>query len=286
MSYTSLQFLVYDSTTDANYRAWGSAVSAALSAMGMVQTADPQINWLTVTAPAANSFNSEFWRFADALQTGATQIFFRVDYGRSSAGAPRIRFTLGTGTTGSGALSGFITTTMDPLGNSTGTGAGVTNDCWFSGFTDRVGMLLWRSAGVNNACGFVIERTKDTSGANSSDGVTIVALGAAAGASPQQQTIAFGTGVANITASRSYVGFANGQNASGAFNNNIPMSPIFPDYGFYGNPLTTLGFVHTQDVAEGCFFTTTLYGATRTYIATGNFSVATPANSKACLRYD
>ena len=85
MSYTSQQFLVCDNGSNANFRAWGSAISAALAAMGWTQTADTgQVNWSTVTVPAAGAYVYEIWQPADAFQTGPTQYFLKLEYGNIS----------------------------------------------------------------------------------------------------------------------------------------------------------------------------------------------------------
>ena len=46
MSYVSQQFLLYDNSSTANFIAWGSALSAAISSMGWIQTTDTgQVVW-------------------------------------------------------------------------------------------------------------------------------------------------------------------------------------------------------------------------------------------------
>ena len=294
MGYTSQQFLLLDSSSDANFRVWGSAISAALTSMGWAMTADTgQVNWTTVTAPAAGTFVYEIWEPQDALQTGGTVFYLKLEYSKTS-GSPagiRVRASLGTGTNGSGTLTGFVTSAMETAGTQAALSFSV--ECDFSGDTDRMGFILGRgSAAGTNAplpAAFFIERTKNSDGTNSSDGVTLVSRdGNNSGTfSGVQQTIVFGVGLGNLNTSLSLAALANGGNASDAFNNNIPVSPLFPIYGKYGNPMTTLCFVHTQDVAEGCLFTTTLYGVTRTYLACGTFrGLTVPANCRTCMRYD
>lgn len=293
MSYTSQQFLIFDNSSDANYRSWGSAISAALDSMGVSKTSDTgQVNWTTVTSPASGSFNYEIRKFTDALQTGSTQIFFKFEYGSSSGSpkGPRLRISVGTSTDGAGNLTGMTMGNFEP-GSTSGVGQGsVTYECNFSGDTDRFCIMLWRNLNAQGAPIILCtERTKNTDGTNSSDGVTVIQFGNSG--SPTgggQQTMVFGgAGAANATAGRSYLGLYNGTGASDAFNNNVPVSPIWPDYGKYGNPMTVIAFVHSQDVAEGCEFTVTLYGATRTYLRTGNISQVVPSsNMVPCMRYD
>lgn len=289
MGYTSQQFLVCDNSSLANFKAWGSAISAAIAAMGWVQTADTgQVNWSTIAAIPSSNYVYEIWKPADALQTGATQFFLKMQYGFSTTRVA-MQATLGTGTDGAGNLTGYTTSALPLLSTSNTANQGSTPyECDFSGDVDRLGMMLWRNSGSQFARALLaIERTKATDGTDSSDGVTLI--GGTYGATQTQQTLVFGTGAAPVSATGNFNSPIDGNNASGAFANNVPVSPIFPCYGLYGNPMTTVCCVHTQDVAEGCFFTTTLYGSTRTYIASGMVGLApgvTPKTANICLRYD
>jgi hypothetical protein len=294
MSYASQQFLTADNSTDANYRLWGSAISAAISAMGWVASSDTgQINWTTVTSPASGSFNYEIWKPGDA----GTVFYFKIEYGSSSGSpkGPRLRFSIGTSTDGAGTLTGLTTGTVE-CNSTTTTGQGVNSyDCYFSGDTDRLGILFWRNHAAAGIIQMVIvERTKNTDGTNSSEGVTLVTFNGSGGntAAMGQQTIVFGVARAirsydESSGGGSYFGIVSGATGSSAFNNNIAMTPIFPYYGKFGNPMTCVGFVRSADVAEGCKFTTTLYGSTRTYLATGAMVTNSQVTmGKACMRFD
>lgn len=288
---TSQLYLIEDNTTDANFRSWGSAVSAAILAMGWAATSDTgQVNWTTVTSPASGVFVYEIWKPTDALQTGASQFFLKVEYGSSSAGTKgaRFRMSIGTATNGSGTLTGFVSTVFEPgISNAGGQGTALVFETDISGDTDRLGIILWRTLGGHNPM-FAIERTKNTDGTNNAEGVTIVATQNTSGVvNGGQQTIMFGVGVAPLPASRSYMAMSLGQNASGGFNNNIPICPIFPYYGKFGNPMTAIAMAQAADIAAGALVTTTLYGASRTYLshATGP-SVVQPANAIFLLRWD
>lgn len=297
MSYVSQQFLLCDNSSTANFKNWAQAISAAFGSAGWTQTADTgQVNWSTVTVPVAGSFVYEVWQPADALQTGSTAYYVRIEYGTSSGSpaGPRLRINIGAATDGAGNLTGLTMTRQEAIAtNSTGQGSLLTYDCYFCGDTDRFNIMMWRGLGVGSGSGggslavmYSIERTRQTDGTNISDGVSLIPLGSnAPGVAQTQQIINFGIGVASF-ATRTYGFMTDGNNASGAFNNSIPVCPTFPIYGKIGNALTGVGWVHTQDVAEGCIFTTTLYGATRTYIACGNFATLPSTTVKACMRYD
>jgi len=98
---------VLDHTSDAGFRAWGSELSGKFSAVGMVQTADSgQINWTTVTRPGASTAAGyEIWK----LSSG--NLYFKIEYGTgSNTSAPQFWLTVGTGSDGSGSLTGQTST--------------------------------------------------------------------------------------------------------------------------------------------------------------------------------
>jgi hypothetical protein len=90
-------------TSTATFQAWGSELSAKFALVGCVQTADTgQINWLTVawTATINTAQGYEIWRNSDS------SIFFKVEYGTGSTNLPSLWITAGTGSNGSGTITG------------------------------------------------------------------------------------------------------------------------------------------------------------------------------------
>ncbi|MCB1713466.1 MAG: hypothetical protein KDH96_13660, partial [Candidatus Riesia sp.] len=68
------------SSTDALFRDWGSKLSAAIQAVGLVKTGDTgQINWSTVTV-GTGIRGYEIFRFNDSLQA-TTPVFIKIEYG-------------------------------------------------------------------------------------------------------------------------------------------------------------------------------------------------------------
>lgn len=111
---------VLEHSNNATFRAWGSALAAALAAVGLTQTADTgQINWTTVTRPGANTAAGyEIWRFNDTLQATAP-IFIKIEYGTgNSTTSPGIWITVGTGSNGSGTITGQSSTRTQCTRNS------------------------------------------------------------------------------------------------------------------------------------------------------------------------
>lgn len=301
MGYFVQNFLPFDASSLANWIASSKPISDSLAASGWVQTSDTgQVNWGTVASvPLFASPAYEIWHPTDALQTGGTQFFLKVTYSGTNTGGtkgPLITYQLGTSTDGIGTLTGFTSTQFKSC-NPAATGNGVAipvYDCYFSGDIDRWGALMNRDSNSNQFTSCItIERTKNFDGTNNGDGICISCSGCSTLGAYGTSMITFGAG--GITFNRSvtalsFYTFNDLANSAAVYYNNIPIAPIFPPpyNGRWGNALTTLGWVHNQDVPEGTFFTTTLYSAQRTYIATGTQQAfGNPSgNGRICFRYD
>lgn len=104
--------IVLSSTiTDSEFRTLGSFFSNCLESGGVIKTADSgQIDWTTVTFPGANNTLAgyEIRRFSDAMQA-TDPVFIKILYYRDSA-TSRIgfRFQIGTGSNGSGTITGML----------------------------------------------------------------------------------------------------------------------------------------------------------------------------------
>lgn len=162
-------------STDAEFRTWGLELSTKLQAMNLVKTSDTgQINWATVTRPGNNTPGGyEIYRFNDSLQ-GTNPIFFKLEYGTGASGAyPQMWFTVGTGSNGSGTLTGSVTA-RDTICYSAAllTGNYASYLCVADGFFG----LYWKSNGMTGAFGIAfaaISRTYNTSGVVTGDGYRV-----------------------------------------------------------------------------------------------------------------
>lgn len=154
--------------SDEAFRTWGQELSDKFAEVGLVQTADTgQINWATATRPGTNSFaGDEFWAFNDSLQ-GTYPLYLRVRYGTAGiANQPHFSVALGTGTSGSGALTGLI---LSPGGSADSYIAGSRSPsssgsqsylCHTEGFLG----LVWKK-GLGQDGVFHVIRSTDSSGA-------------------------------------------------------------------------------------------------------------------------
>lgn len=162
-----------DHADDATFRAWGSELNTKLAAAGLVQTADTgQIDWTSVARPSGGSdAGYEIWRFSDSLQ-GTKPIFIRINYGTYfSATVPRMQVMVGTGTNGSGTLTGPRTGAGSTFYQITGTntpGSG-TNYASYLCYTGGHLALAWKIGTAQSL--LVVSRSIDSStGADTGDG--------------------------------------------------------------------------------------------------------------------
>lgn len=167
-----------DMTSDTTFRAWGSAISAALASIGWVQTADTgQINWTSVTKPVAINTPAgyEIWRMNDSLQS-TKPVYLKIEYGSgASTGYASMWITVGTGSNGAGTLTGQVGTQrqIGPAGPSTASVAS-----YFSGTSSRLTAYLWDNTYHTL---IMVERSHDAAGADTGVGI-MVCLGAATNA--------------------------------------------------------------------------------------------------------
>lgn len=168
-------------TTDAKFRAWGSAASAALAAAGLTRAADTgQIDWPTVTKPTTTNTKAgyEIWEFNDSLQP-TRPIVIRVDYGSNSIASgngPTTWLTVGTASDGAGAVSGVGMAVVQAGGPSSPTAAN-TSSMVGAAYSTSAGALTF-FAGLQYSPGspyhgglWCVSRTCDSSGAPTGDGV-------------------------------------------------------------------------------------------------------------------
>jgi hypothetical protein len=265
--------------TDAQFRAWGSAIGVKLAAAGLVQNGDTgQINWTTVLTPgAANTAQGyEIWRFADSLQASAP-IYFKIEYGSGTvAGNPGLWFTFGTGTDGAGTMTGPISTRQQLVSAAYAVNA---LDCYWSGSTGHFCAALFAGgvgASTSTCQMFAFERTKNASGADTSQGLQIVwKLVAGAGAG------AFGSLAWDRTtgtmSSESSLGTVMPSGTTGKNGTQVAVYPIFLHNGpFLNPPIGALAYHNADIVAKGAV-TFTMYGVSHTYMPIGTTFFAGPS---------
>jgi len=247
--------IAQDNTSDTTWRAWGSAISAALAALGtIVQTSDTgQINWATATK-ASGGF--EIWRFADSLQSTAP-VFIRIDYSSN----PQLNFRVGTGTNGAGTLTGAVNLDANNLTNTT-----TPYDYYFSSTTSR--LTAWMGVNDGNAILLTIERSRSNAGAETGTGIIALYKGSVHSmigwitcTADQPSAVVNSSGNWDIN-----IVWPNSSTLIGSQMTAFCINPIGINYQVQNPPLGILLYWPSDLGLAGTLPSITLYGTARTYI--------------------
>ena len=174
-----------DNNSDVALRNWATVISNAFST-AWVQTADTgQINLGTAThSGATNVINGyQIWKMNDALQATAP-CYVKIEYGNGGSSAwAALGITVGTGSDGTGNITGGELVTGFGNGGSTNR---IIYQLWQQGSSNlgvkvsvdsnRICMYLWIGASYTSAF-FAIERTHNASGADTSAGIMFFSFG-------------------------------------------------------------------------------------------------------------
>jgi hypothetical protein len=268
---------IADGSTNAGFRAWGLAVSNALTALGFTKTTDTgQIDWATVTVSA--SFNQtwgyEIRQFTDSLQS-TRPIYFKIEYGTGTSTVSNISIwiTFGTATNGSGSLAahaswpGSVSSRVQ-IGNTiSGSGLCVLGSA--DGSALMAGLFLSQQSSSNAGLGFYIERHRNNDGTPSNEGFC---FGYFANSTAQWAQITYTTATQGI----SFSGFPTLMIPSSTHITSIANGatlypvPVFTGYTpRIGAPSMVVASVKPSDFNMGAQFAMTHYGVSRTFVAFG-----------------
>lgn len=161
-------------TTDAEFRAWVTAISNGFQALFTKVTQSGEINLATVLKPASGGTSQGFevYRFNDSLQATAP-LFFKIEYGSAGAAtSPGCWLTIGKGADGSGTITSVLLARQQIFYINSGS-ATVYNSYVGSGDGSCLIFSLFPSApgitGQGSYC--VVERSRDGSGNATAAGV-------------------------------------------------------------------------------------------------------------------
>lgn len=267
---------VVDHTSDAGFRAWGSTLSSNLATAGLIQTADTgQINWATVTRPAVNiAAGYEIWRLANS------SLFFKIEYGTGSSAAnvPQMWITVGTGSNGSGTLSGQVSTRSIWTVNQSPSSTAAAYNTYICVTADCLNICWSLNGFLTNSTpgGFLsVGPTVDSNGAVTTTGYSVVRQSTGAGfamqcvrvsspASSYSESTAFSLVPGAVTSSI----VVNGNNQAYTWWSNVP------DVQPYLYGCTYLNV----EIAKGNTFSVAVVGTTaHAYLAIGQISSSGPA---------
>jgi hypothetical protein len=277
---------VLDHSSDAGFRAWGAEVAASLTSIGLTQTSDTgQINFTTVTRAAANAFAGyQIWAFNDTLQT-TSPVYIKIQYG-TGAGTnyPVMTVQTGTGSNGSGTLTG-ATTVASQIGLNQAPASTSTTYTSRYCYNTTAGFLgvAWKynAGGISDQTqgGFFISRSNSNTGVATGTSVSQITGGNSttvyASTYAWLQTINFANALvyptaANLT-SQGNLGWGPwpiGSPTTSA-SGNVSVLPTFyaePDLGVSNN----IGQCLQSEVAFGSTISVALVGSTaNTYLSVG-----------------
>lgn len=206
---------VVDQSSDAAFRVWGLELSGKFGAVGMVNTTDTgQINWATVTRAGTNAAAGyEIWK----LSGGA--LYFKIEYGSGNANTvPSFWLTVGTGSNGSGTLTGQLSTrTQCGTYNSALTSTVTNYQSYLCATADYFG-LAWKLGSYGTASRarlfMTVMRTVDTTGAATSTGYFAYVCTSASNTG-QSQCVATTAAVTGTALTAVTFTFIPNQNSSG-----------------------------------------------------------------------
>lgn len=275
-----------DHTSDAGFRAWvAEIVTALFTTLSLTQTADTgQINPATVNRPApgaspGTSGGYVIGRFNDTLQS-TSPIFFKIEFGTCSNGAtvPQMWITVGTGSNGSGTITGTATARSSVTCGSVGVGSGVTCISLFAyNATQGVFTLMWKAGFItSNYGGVILSRSTDTTGAPTADSYILITNANTALAS----NASLGVAQSYSYLTSAFVSFPNANfwttsmpfsSSSTLFNGNIQVCA-----GMQATPILGLnanfGAALASEVPTGVTLSVALLGTTpRTFLAAGTW---------------
>lgn len=250
-------------STDANFRAWGLAISTKLAEFGLVQTADTgQIDWTTVLAPTATNtvMGYEIWRFDDALQA-TVPVFLKLEYGSgSSTNNPSIHVTIGSGSDGAGTLSGI--TTVRRQFQFTATASAIS--AFWSGDTNRF-IFIIQGASVGASIMLSVERTLDSSGVVTNEAVLLTAW-----SSSLYSQVAWNCVTGPYSAFEATLGAIGPSVAPfGTTGIQTAVYPVFHSKGVFLNyGMNLFGYIGAT-IGSSSVITFTVYGASHSFMPVG-----------------
>lgn len=266
------------SNTDALFRQWCQHIHDTL-ALGWVQTGDTgQIDLTTVTKPSIGNTKQgyEIWRMNDTLQ-GSAPCYIRLDYG-SGAVATHIALwlTLGTGSDGSGNITGKLfdggAATAATLSNNSQDTA--SQALYGSADTNRFTFNVGGTSGITYLLILGIERTKDSTGADTADGFLIFGKSASVN-KPSGYTGTASGGITFIHYCKNTgaqppmsagVNYVLANESPSVFGSDVGIGLVIPMATVAQQPGTNFAVCRAGDFILSATPTMTLYGSSVTYV--------------------
>jgi hypothetical protein len=259
--------------TDARIReAWGG-ISEMLTAIGLVKTADTgQVDVTTVLAAVISSINAYHGYEIRTWNDGYGALYMKWEYGVAGASnRPQYRITIGTGSNGSGTITGILLNQL-VFGDSATSGATYYQSVHYACRKDTMISIAFthQLKAAFPTMIFMFDRKRDfATGVPNADGA--FALYSNSGWSASCINIAPPYS-ATVTSKNAWT-FAPGvyvATNSGMALESITMD-VFPIFGSYPDaciqPVGIMTWTGESSAAVGTVFSAEVYGQTRTYLA-------------------
>jgi hypothetical protein len=261
-------FCCPDNDTTAHFNAWVNEMDAALISYGWTRSGDTgEASMPTSVARATTTNTYPIWvvyKMGDSLQS-TTAVYMRIDYGTGGNGdtpSVKIQIAIG-GTNGSGTLTGSVGTQMIQSGQSPAT----TNAPFrTSGSSSSFRVMAW-SRYNGQAWIFAVERDKDSSGADTSSGVSMAAAWAnnnAGGVAVQSQYIT-SSSLGLVDTTRLY-GLLSSTTPSQTWHSQTGVAPLRTSLGPFRNPMLGILMTARNDFVDGSTNNVTVYGTSHVYL--------------------
>lgn len=267
---TRLFSTVIDHTGNTPFQTWATELYNEIVAAGLVQTSDTgQLSTPVSAARPGTTTAAGYWifRFDDTHQ-GTSPIFIKLEVGTgSSAAHPVIWVTVGTGSNGSGTITGTLFSRTQSVSQ---TPSAVTSYPTYICYVDGFFGLAWKSGGAptGNVTGLshlVIARSCDVDGDPSADGC-VVYFGSSTGNGPVT-SYSFGTAASvSTTTTHALIHYGLTDTTVGSD------KQAFRHYGVFGQVRSINGVVTVvnAEVPIGTTVSVAVVGTTaRTYINVG-----------------
>lgn len=268
---------VSNSTTNGLTITPGSGFTTRQTVNGNTYLEDKDITTTQTLAATATLSASVPW-FAGIVTLKGTQLspyYFKFEYSNRTTSCPQFVFQSGTAitTTGSLSTSGLRGGREQiSMAQTVAQGASQFETDFYADSTPGLvgGKFAWYGwrTGTSTQLYLGWERSKDNFGVDTNLYATyIYSIGTN---NAWVQSSIYTSGGINFAlrttnnASTVYVG----NNVTQQVNNTVPVSPIFPNVGYFGNPLTVFLSLANQDTNEGVSFAAQVYGSTHTYLMT------------------
>jgi hypothetical protein len=241
----------------------GSGTVTAVNASGVNEThAGSGTTTAQAAVPASTATIYEVWVSTDALSS-TVPMYLKLEYGQgSTANTILFALTAGTGSNGSGTLTGNVTSRYPHTPNTSSATPGESDLCGASG---RLSIMMFRPVSNSLPFFFGVERSHDATGADT-DAYWVIYLSFITGATRAltQQVINKPALGGVLTAETEFVS-ALTTLSSGVFGTSVALAPVFPVVGKLDNPTMCVAASKGGDIIDAGTVTVSMFGASHTF---------------------